>query len=138
MQGDDADDREFDPLKTHTEMGPLKKADACYSALKHLVKTIDIETEEGRRSAQDTITRAMTLYDIANRPDMGLEVMRFVKLLDLRFGHSLEHPIQREICWPKSSDLPRQNLVFAWFSGAVPLGLCWLAICDRTSGDPFD
>lgn len=52
---------------------------------------------------------------------------------ELTFVHNSEHPIWREISWPKSSDLPHQNPVFLCLSGVMPRGLRGLAIYDRMS-----
>ncbi len=72
-------DREFDPLDTRTDIGPLEKADACFH---HALKHLDLSTRKGRIEAQDTVNRAMILYDMANRPDMVMEVMRYAGIID--------------------------------------------------------
>ena len=55
-----------------------------------------------------------------------------------RFGHNSERPIWRAIPWPKLSDLPHRNPVFACFLGAAPHGLRWLAVYDRISEGVVD
>lgn len=72
------DKKGFDPLDTHTDIGPLEKAEACFEALYYL----DTSTAKAREKAMDTINRAMMLYDMAGRPDRVVDVMRHVKMLD--------------------------------------------------------
>lgn len=72
------EDKTFDVLKTRTDISPLEKGEACFEAMRHL----DLSTRKGRKEAQDTVIRAMMLYDMAQRPDKVMDVMRYAGILD--------------------------------------------------------
>jgi hypothetical protein len=96
------------------------------------VARIDLQATENTppsTAADDTRTMTQTLKGC--RPEKT--TVCTVKGERLTFGHNSERPIWRAISWPKLSDLPHWNPVFACFLGAVPHGLRWLAIYDRMS-----